>query len=230
MDIEILQLVEGAKKAKGLTVIIDVFRAFTVECYLMAQGAKTIIPIGDIDAAYDLKQKNPNYILIGERFERKPEGFDFGNSPSQVKDISFLDKTIVHTTSSGTQGIVNAINADEIITGSFVNVDAITKYIQSKKPKYVSLVAMGYASEYPTEEDTFCAEYIKNTLEGKKSDFEKMKQIIRNTSGKRFFVEEKQGHAPEIDFHLCLEKSIFNFILKINELHGKNTVQKINII
>lgn len=229
MDIEILQLVEGAKKAKGLTVVIDVFRAFTVECYLMAKGAKTIIPIGDIEVAYKLKKENPGYILIGERFEMKPEGFDFGNSPSQVKEFDFSGKTVVHTTSSGTQGIVNAVHADEIITGSFVNIEAIIKYIRNKKPKNVSLVAMGYASEYPTEEDTFCAEYIKNSLEGKSSDFEDMKRIIRNTSGNRFFVEEKQSHAPEIDFHLCLEKSIFNFVLKINNNKGMYSVQKIDI-
>jgi 2-phosphosulfolactate phosphatase len=229
MQIEILQLVEGAKKAKGLTVIIDVFRAFTVECYLVNRGAKSIIPIGDINDAYKLKQENPDYILIGERFEKRPEGFDFGNSPSQVKDFDFTGKSIVHTTSSGTQGIVNAVNADEIITGSFVNVGAIIEYIKQKNPTNVSLVAMGYASEYPTEEDTFCAEYIKNSLEGNSSDYEEMKEIIRNTSGKRFFVEEKQGHAPEIDFHLCLEKSIFNFVLKITKNNGYHMINKIDI-
>ncbi len=229
MEINILQLVEGAKSAKGLTVIIDVFRAFTVECYLVSQGAKTIIPIGKIDDAYKLKQENPDYILIGERFEKKPEGFDFGNSPSQVKGIDFTNKTVVHTTSSGTQGIVNAVNADEIITGSFVNADAIVNYIRKQNPKYVSLVAMGYASEYPTEEDTFCAKYIKNSLEGKSLDYEEMKQIIRNTSGKRFFIEEKQGHAPEIDFHLCLEKSLFNFVLKVEKNGGMHTVTKIDM-
>ena len=40
MDIKILQQIDGAKKASGLTVIIDVFRAFTVEAYCMAMGAE----------------------------------------------------------------------------------------------------------------------------------------------------------------------------------------------
>ena len=39
MEIRILELIEGAKKAEGLTVIIDVFRAFSLECYLYARGA-----------------------------------------------------------------------------------------------------------------------------------------------------------------------------------------------
>ena len=33
MQINILQFVEGAKKAQGIVVIIDVFRAFSFECY-----------------------------------------------------------------------------------------------------------------------------------------------------------------------------------------------------
>ncbi len=34
MNIKRLQLNQGAENAEGLTVIIDVFRAFTVACYL----------------------------------------------------------------------------------------------------------------------------------------------------------------------------------------------------
>ena len=40
MKIKLLQGIEGAKKATGISVIIDVFRAFTVEAYLMNNGAK----------------------------------------------------------------------------------------------------------------------------------------------------------------------------------------------
>ena len=40
MDIRILELIEGAKRAQGLTVVIDVFRAFSLECYLFARGAR----------------------------------------------------------------------------------------------------------------------------------------------------------------------------------------------
>ena len=56
MNIQILQLVEGAKNARGLTVVIDVFRAFSVEAYLFAQGVDKILPIGDAELAYRLKE------------------------------------------------------------------------------------------------------------------------------------------------------------------------------
>ncbi len=226
MDIEILHLIEGAKKAKGLAVVIDVFRAFSLACYIMDKGAKTIIPVGDIDIAYQLKEKNPKYVLVGERNEKIMPGFDFGNSPFQIKDTDLTGKTVVHTTSAGTQGLVNTINADETITGSFVNADAIIRYIQMKNPDHVSLVCMGYAASHPTEEDTFCAEYIQAGLQGEKTDYDEMVKVMRQTSGARFFIPEKQSHAPSEDFYLCTKKGIFNFVLiaeksKDNHIHLK---------
>ena len=45
-NVNILHLIEGAKQATGLTVIIDVFRAFSLECYLYDMDVKQIHPIG----------------------------------------------------------------------------------------------------------------------------------------------------------------------------------------
>lgn len=230
MKIEILHLVEGAKKAYGLAVVIDVFRAFSLACYIMDRGAETIIPVGNIDIAYQLKKENPEYLLVGERNEKIMPGFDFGNSPYQVKKAPLQGKTIVHTTSAGTQGLVNTINAEETITGSFVNADAIIRYIQKKKPGHVSLVCMGYAASHPTEEDTLCAEYIEAGLRNEKTDYDKMVAILRETSGKRFFVPEKQSHAPSEDFFLCTKKGIFDFVLKAEKKTGHHLhLKKISV-
>lgn len=43
MEINILHLLEGAKKAEGLTVVIDVFRAFTLEAYMYAADRKSVV-------------------------------------------------------------------------------------------------------------------------------------------------------------------------------------------
>lgn len=228
MDIQILHLLEGAKAARGLTVIIDVFRAFSTACYAFAGGAAKIIPVGDIQIAFLLKKQNPEFILMGERNEQKPEGFDFGNSPAQLLTAKLKGKTIVHTTSSGTQGIANASQADEIITGSFVNASAIVRHIRKKQPKIVSLVCMGYACEYPTDEDTLCAEYLQNELEGRANDFAPMATTIRKGSGARFFDAAKQSWSPEADFHLCLDLNRFDFILKVEKEKNLNCLKMIN--
>ena len=61
MNIKILHLIEGARQAKGLAVIIDVFRAFSTACYVVRNGAVEIIPVADVDLAYKLKAENPAY-------------------------------------------------------------------------------------------------------------------------------------------------------------------------
>lgn len=214
MNINIFQLLDGAKEATGLTVIIDVFRAFSVACYIVNNGAKRIIPVGDIDIAYKLKEENPDYILIGERKERIQPGFDYGNSPTHIENIDFSGKTVVHTTSAGTQGIVNAVKADEIITGSLVNSKAIAKYIKAKNPKTVSLVCMGYEGRFESDEDTICAEYIKSILEEKVYDINSKIAGLKHSSGKRFFDLAKSKWSPERDFYLCTDMDRFDFVLK----------------
>jgi len=229
MQIQILQLLEGARQATGLTVIIDVFRAFSTACYAFGYGAETIYPVGKIEEALRLKNENPGFILIGERDEKKPEGFDFGNSPSLLDSAVVNRKTLVHTTSSGTQGIANANCAEKIITGSFVNAGAIVRYIQSENPETVSLVCMGYACEYPTDEDTLCAEYIKTRLMGLPADFGKMAETIKEGTGARFFDPEKQDWSPKADFDLCLALDRFDFVLKVEKGNGLNYLRKIDV-
>ena len=76
MDVQILHMIEGAKKAEGLTVVIDVFRAFSLECYLMARGAGRILPVGSKERAYALRGEHPEYLLAGERHGVILPGFD----------------------------------------------------------------------------------------------------------------------------------------------------------
>ncbi|MBN2480235.1 MAG: 2-phosphosulfolactate phosphatase [Bacteroidales bacterium] len=214
MQIEILHLIEGARQASGITVVIDVFRACSLACYMLDKGAVKIIPVGTVEKAYLYKRDHPGYLLIGERNNRTIPGFDFGNSPHGIKNEDFTGKTVIHTTSAGTQGIVNAVNADEILTGSFVNAGALIRYIAGKDPSHVSLVCMGYAARHPIEEDSLCAEYLKQKLEKHEPDFAAMVEDIRNTSGKRFFNPETQEYCPKEDFDLCLRLDAFDFVIK----------------
>lgn len=230
MNIKILQLLEGAKQATGLAIIIDVFRAFTVEAYLINNGVEKLIPVGDKQIAYDYKEKNKDCILIGERRGIMLEGFDYGNSPSQIEQINFSGKTVIHTTSSGTQGIANAKKAKKILTGSLVNAKAIAKYIKMQNPENVSLVCMGNGGITESREDTLCAEYIKSLVEEKYLDLTKEIEELKYTTGKRFFDPTLQNIFPERDFYLSTELNKFNFVLKVEEDDkGLNYVKKIEV-
>ena len=222
MNIRILQLVEGARQARGLTVIIDVFRAFTVEAWLSQNRAAAILPVGDIQTALRYRDAHPGALLCGERGGRKIDGFDFGNSPSAIRPADLNGKTVVHTTSAGTQGIASAAGAEEIIGGALVNAKAIARYIQSQNPQEVSLVCMGLAGLEETEEDTLCARYIKSLLEGRPlENMEKEIDILKRTSGAKFFDPAQQDVFPEMDFHLCTQVDIFDFVLRYDRQTGR---------
>jgi 2-phosphosulfolactate phosphatase len=229
MNIEILQLIEGARQARGLAVIIDVFRAFTVECYVSHNGAKQIYAVGSKELAYACKEKDPSCLLIGEREGVKLPGFDYGNSPSEVQRVDFGGKTVVHTTSAGTQGVDNAVNADEIITGSLCNAKAAAEYIRRGGYEQVSLVCMGLGGKEPTQEDTLCAEYIKSLLEGGAIDLQGRMYDLRYTSGAKFFDRQRQHIFPEADFHLCCKPDVFNFVLRAKKEGSLYRMERIDL-
>lgn len=96
MNIQILEMIEGARQAKGLTVIIDVFRAFSLECYLMAKHPAQLCPVGAKETAYAWKENHPEAVLIGERHGVILPGFQYGNSPFQTADADLEGKDTVH--------------------------------------------------------------------------------------------------------------------------------------
>lgn len=216
MDIQILHLAEGAKQAKGLTVIIDVFRAFTVETYLANNNAAKIIPVSSIDSAFAYKEAHPDAILCGERDGIMVDGFDFGNSPSQIEHVNFTGKTVIHTTSAGTLGIANAANAEEIIGGNLVSARAIAEYIKQKNPKNVSLVCMGLSGVRTTDEDELAGAYIKSLIQGDPlPDLQSRIENLKHTDGAKFFDAKQQSVFPQRDFFLCTAVNSYDFILRL---------------
>ncbi len=177
MKIEILEFVDGAKQAKGLTVIIDVFRAFSVECYAYYAGAARMIATGETGEALRLKKDYRNAVLAGERHEKKVQGFDLGNSPTEILKSDLTGKTMVHSTTAGTNGLVSAAGADILLAASLVNASATARYIRSINPGLLSLVAMGYRAKEPALEDLLCAEYIKSLLTGQENRLKRKYRI-----------------------------------------------------
>ncbi|MBP9711561.1 MAG: 2-phosphosulfolactate phosphatase [Candidatus Pacebacteria bacterium] len=211
MQIQIIRSLEDAHKAIGLAVIIDVYRAFTTEAYIFANGAEKIIPVLDLEEAHKLKKENPEYVLVGERKGVKPEGFDFGNGPTEVLDVDFRGKTIVHSTMNGTKGLINAINAEVVLTGSFVVADSIIKYIKKNNIQNISLVSTAPHPEADNE-DILLAYYIRDVLEGKEVNELDIKEKLATTSVAAFLLNE--AGVPQSDIDLCLDFHRFDFVIK----------------
>ena len=203
--------IAGAREAEGIVVIIDVFRAFSTVCYCLDGGAERVLPVGDVGEALALRERLANPVLIGERGGRKLDGFDFGNSPTELAKAELRQKNVIQTTHAGTQGIVNATQADEVLTGAFVNAKAVASYIRKKAPAIVTLVRMGWQAETPTDEDDLYAEYLECLLTDQPFDEEAViPQLKASPCSARFFDSAKPWN-PSSDFYLCLRLNTFAF-------------------
>jgi 2-phosphosulfolactate phosphatase len=216
MEIIIESLVQGAKRAKGLAVIIDVFRACSTAAYLFNNGAEKIIPVNSEAQALELKKKYGNCITIGEQKGIQIPTFDYGNSPSKIDSLDFSGKVVVMKTTNGTEGVLNASHADTILIAGFLNAKATVDYIMQQQPKIVTLVAMGSSGENCLEDDE-CAYYLKESLQQKVPDFDLLKERIRISKTAWKFFDLQNTDFPEQDFYYTMTLNRFSFIMKVQQ-------------
>ena len=216
MEIKITRNVEGAKEAEGIVVIIDVFRAFSTVYYIIEKGAKKIIPFDENEIAFDIKKENSSCLIIGEYKGTKIDGFDYGNSPSDVKKLDFKNRNVLLKTSKGTKGLINVDKdkADEIIIGSFLCIDAIINHIKKKNPEKVTLVCMGEPDDSQSYEDEICAECIKDGFQGKEVNYKQIYNLVKNSPASKRFYDNDIEHTPKEDFELCMDFNSFDYIIK----------------
>src|SRR5688572_25235900 len=108
-------------------VVIDVLRATSCMTRAFAHGINSVTPFAKVEDCIAMKAKG--YFTAGERDGKKVDGFDLGNSPFEYMDEKLKGQKIAFTTTNGTQAIAKAIEAREIVIGSFLNLSAITKYL-----------------------------------------------------------------------------------------------------
>jgi 2-phosphosulfolactate phosphatase len=215
MIIKKLDFVEGAQRAEGIAVIIDVFRAFSVACYCYEQGVQKVIPMGSLNDALLFKQANQKTVTIGERNGRKLPEFDFGNSPTEILTANLNHLVAVQTTHAGTQGLVNAHHATEVLTGALVNARATAEYIKQQKPSVVSLVRMGHEATTRTDEDDICADYLEALLLNKLFDTTVIRTTLLNSVCAKRFIDPAIPWNPMSDFNYCTAVDRFDFSLKL---------------
>jgi len=215
VQVRCLDFVAGAREARGVAVVIDVFRAFSVACYATDAGARRIHPVADLDEARALKRRHPDWIAIGERHARRVPGFDLGNSPTDVLAAGLAGRTVIHTTHAGTQGLRAAAGADEVLTGSLVNAAAICRYIERRRPATVSLVRMGHEAVRRCDEDDLCAALLAARLAGETFDTSTVRDRLRHAPAAEKFFDADADWAPETDFELCTAVDRFDFVLRL---------------
>ncbi len=223
-------LVEGAKRAHGVAIIIDVFRAFTVTPLFFHLGAQKVILVDHPEKAFSIKSKYKDIILAGEMDEQLIPGFDLGNSPSELilKSPGCLKgKLVVQRTTAGVNGVIKAVSQAEVaILGSYVIAKAISRHILSQNPlpEVVTLVAMGRRGVSRAPEDEGCADYLEHLLTGSHYDhLETLRRIIFDESAQKFLRGDKM-YLPREDPLLCLQRDLFDFVLIAGKEKNQVTV------
>jgi 2-phosphosulfolactate phosphatase len=143
-----------------IVVIIDVLRATSTINTALDNGVKEVIPVSTVEEGLEYKAKG--YIVGAERNGKKYEGFDYGNSPFEYMSEEVKGKSVVLTTSNGTRALKMSQGADEIITASFLNINAVIKYLKNQ-PNDILLFCSGWKDRFSLE-DTMCAGAIADGL------------------------------------------------------------------
>jgi 2-phosphosulfolactate phosphatase len=221
MEILIRSLLDGARQATGAVAIIDVFRAFTTAAVVLGNGASDIVMVGAVEEALGLRDSGVGQVCLGEAGGRKPDGFDFGNSPFEVASVDFRGKRVIQRTSAGTQGMVAARGAGPLYAASLVIARATARALTSDGAAVVTLVPMGKNGTDRTDEDELCALHLRNLLEGRAGDPVALCQLIRAGGEAARFADPARPHLHPEDMEIALDVDRYNFAIRVREVGGR---------
>ncbi|MCH2519626.1 MAG: 2-phosphosulfolactate phosphatase [Dehalococcoidia bacterium] len=227
MEIRLGSQVRDASEAEGTAIIIDVFRAFTTAAIAFDHGVREITLVADAEDALALHRRGVGDFLMGEVAGKRPDGFDFGNSPYEISQVDLDGKTLVQSTRAGTVGVAAASKADTIYLGSLVVARGTVDAILKDNPSVVSIIAMGDQGVVRSDEDEHCGIYLRNLLEGRHPDPAALQSLIMQGGATQKFFDDSQPQFHPKDVELALQVSKYPFAMKINREDGLLVARKV---
>ena len=179
-----IQVVPTAQQAQDIdcngkiAIVIDVLRATSVITTALDNGAQEVIPVRTVEEAQSLYATSDASKTLrgGERNALKIEGFDLSNSPLEYKKKVVEGKTIIITTTNGTNAINNVKGADEVVLACFRNVTAVADHLvglSHRGSRDIVIVCAGTEGRFSLD-DGLCAgmliELLKQQIEVETDD------------------------------------------------------------
>jgi 2-phosphosulfolactate phosphatase len=208
--------VEGARDARGLVIVIDVLRAFTVSAYALAGGAREVLYVADLEQAREVAAGITGAVLCAEVGGLPVAGVAISNSPTMIAAADLAGRTLVQRSSAGVQSLAAAGGASRLFAAGLVVAGATARQVLELQPEQVTLVES--RSDHP--EDGACAAYLAGVLAGGRPDLEELLVPLR-TSGR--YAELASGSVPGFpatDLDLALELDRFDFSLPVERTAG----------
>ena len=148
-------------------VVVDILRATTTIAVALANGAKAVLPAASTEEALRIAQnlERDAVVLAGERRSVRIPGFALGNSPAEFGPDVVAGKIIVMTTTNGTQALITAQGAREVIVGAAVNFSVVAQRARAALEEHGDLVILcAGVDRHFALEDAFAAGRLTKVL------------------------------------------------------------------
>lgn len=150
------------RNPEAVVVVVDVLRATSAICAAFMNGVNKIIPVGTVEEAKEYRNKG--YLIAGERDGIVLDFADFGNSPYNFTPERVKGKTIVYTTTNGTQAVQLASSCHKVAIGAFLNLSALSKWLINQNRNIIILCA-GWKNRFSLEDTVLAGAIVKKVLE-----------------------------------------------------------------
>ncbi|MDQ2942695.1 MAG: 2-phosphosulfolactate phosphatase [Candidatus Dormibacteraeota bacterium] len=202
--------IEGARQARGIAVVIDVLRSFTVSAYALAGGARECRLVTSVDEARAMAASIPGALLCAEENALPIAGVPISNSPTQIGAVDLKGRVLVQRSSAGTQVTAAVPPGVDIFAASLVVARATVQACLAGRPAQVTLIA---SADHP--EDHACALYFEGILRGEKPDLDQLLQPLRDSDRFARVMSGAWPGFPPTDLELSLIPDRFNFAMPV---------------
>lgn len=137
---------------EAIVVVVDVFRATTTMAAAFQNGVSSIRPVASVEEAMEYKRKG--WLVGAERNVKRCDFADFGNSPFDYTPEKVTGRDVIFTTTNGTKAITIAKSAYHVITGAFINLQAVVDFCR-KHGRDVVVLCSGWQDKVNIEDTLF---------------------------------------------------------------------------
>ena len=213
--------IDGAREARGIVVVIDVLRSFTVSAYALAGGARECRLVPTVAEARALSTSLPGSLLCAEEDALPVEGIPIHNSPTQITHLDMKGRVLVQRSSAGTP-VVAAVQVGDIFAASLVVARATVQACLLRRPRTVTLLA---SADHP--EDHACARYMEGLMKDDEPDLDRLLQPFRETDRYRKVISGSWPGFPATDLELALDHpNRFDFAMPVKRQAGYHSVTR----
>ena len=207
--------IEGANQARGMAVVIDVLRSFTVSAYALVGGAQECRLVTTTEEARALAASTPGALLSAEENALPLAGIAISNSPTQIRATELQGRILVQRSSAGTQVAAAVAPGVDIFAASLVVARATVQACLSRHPAELTLIA---SADHP--EDHACARYMEALIRGEKADAYLLLQPLRDSERYARVMSGTWPGFPPTDIELALMLDRFNFAMPVTREAG----------